>query len=330
MKQVKVSLLFSLILTTGLSTIAIAARFNPITTRGMNVLSRSVVLAYGGVVLQGTTEFRDSSGKIVSPRNLQLQLNAQLDKNEQICIVYRKTCYGIEISSQNAIPLATWVFSGQTGAFTAFTNQEEAEEGSLREVEEGYAPAELTKGTIPQILAFIDLNDYSSGLLSEFFNDSQIRAKYNKRLGSGFDPKSYQSEKDSYIWTDIDTKYKAQLINKQVQSTGLINKYYWQLYQGVQYPYIKRVERACTPESIKATNNKYCSLVSYFTPQEVESLYQKQKEALLLTQTTAIFRTFADDNCEELRRFVKAHSQNYKFPPNQCDKLRELAKEAKS
>lgn len=324
MKQVKVSLLFSLILTTGLSTIAIAARFNPITTRGMNVFSRSVVLAYGGVVLQGTTEFRDSSGKIVSPRNLQLRLNAPLDKNEQICILYQKTCYGIEISSQNAIPLATWVFSGQTGAFTGFDNEEDAEEGSLRRVEQGYAPAELTKGTIPQILAFIDFR-----LKSEPFNDSQIRDKYNQRLGSGFDPSSHELEDDSYIWTDTDTKYKAQLINKQVQSTGLIKRYSWELYQGVEYPYITSVKQACTPDSIKATNNKYCSLFSQGTPQQVESFYQKQKETLLLTQTTAIFRTFADDNCEELSRFVKAHSQNYNFPPNQCEKLRELAKEAK-
>ena len=53
-------------------------------------------------------------------------------------------------------------------------------------------------------------------------------------------------------------------------------------------------------------------------------------EALLLTQTTAIFRTFADENCEELSRFVKAHNQNYNFPPSQCEKLRKLAKEAKS
>lgn len=120
MQRAKTSLLLSLILTAGLGTIAIAAREGVNRSRGMDVFSRDVVQTFGGVVLQGTTKFYDNSKREISPRSLKLQLDSQPDKSEQICIVYETTCYGIEISSQNAIPLATWVFTGQTGAFTGF------------------------------------------------------------------------------------------------------------------------------------------------------------------------------------------------------------------
>lgn len=200
----------------------------------------------------------------------------------------------------------------------------------LRYVGAGFAPAELAQGAIPQILGFIDYF-----IAIEPFDDSQIRDKYNKRLGSGFDSNSQILDpeirhNESHIMTDTDTKYEARLTNKQVQLTGLIKKYRWRLYQGVEYPYITKVLQACTSASIKATDNRYCSKVGRGTPQEIESFYQKQKEALLLTQTTAVFRTFADDNCEELSRFIKAHSKTYNFPPNQCEKLRKLAEEAQS
>lgn len=325
MKLTKNSLILGFIVTISWASIAIGARLSPITSRGMNVFSRRVVLAYGGVVLQGTTKFYNNSGNIISPSSLKIQFDTQLDKPQQVCIAYKGICYEIGVSSQNAIPLATWVFSGQTGAFTAFPPEED-EIVELEDIGNGYVPTELAQGTIPQILSFIDFY-----LKVEEFDDNEIRNEYNKRLGSNFNPALLQEEDGSYIMTDTDTEYEARLItNKQVQLTGLINRYYWQLFQGVEYPYITKVRRACTPASIKATNNKQCSLVGKRPPREVEKFYAAQKEALLLIQTTAIFRTFADNNCKELNRFLKAHSKTYNFPANQCEKLRDLAKEEQS
>jgi hypothetical protein len=320
----KTALLLSLILVSSWVVAAIGARYPTITTRGKKIFERQILQAWGGVILQGTTEFQDSSGKIVSPRKLKLQLDTHPDMGEQVCINYQNTCYIIRMTTQNAIPLATWVFSGQTGAFTAF-EPEPGEEVQLRKVYGGYTPIELDQGTIPQILAFIDFR-----LATEPFDDKEIRNKYNQRLGSNFNPSSLQFESSSHLLTDTDTKYKALLINKQVQLTGLIKKYYWILFQGVEYPYIYKVFQACDPASIRSQDKSKCPRVGLIPRSMLEQRYKAQEEALLLTQVTAIFRTFADNNCKELSKFLKTHSKTYHFPDNQCEKLRELAKEDQS
>jgi hypothetical protein len=357
-KHAKTSLLFSLILTTMSAAVAIGEPYYKILTArgGFNIFTIPHVSQWGGVVLQGTTKFHNNSGEIVSPSSLKLQLDSrQLDKSEQVCILYKETCYGLGMSSQNAIPLAKWVFSGQTGAFTLFPPPENAKKDFRKfkgkfayDGKPSFLPAELNQGTIPQLLEYIDY-----GLFTEPFDDRKIRNKYNERLDS--DSKKLLDLninkiinqdfsrlpfdiKGSYINTDTDTNYDAKLTNNNVQLTGLIKRYDWISFKGGEYPYIFKIEKACDAESIRSTSNKNCSLAKNsklrskkdITPQDIkyitEYIYGLQKEAISLPQITAIFRTFADNNCEELSRFIKENSKTYNFPTNQCVKLRELAK----
>ena len=177
MIRVRNLLLLGLILVGVLPNVAIA--IGGTSARGVNVFTFGEVENWGGVVLQGTTEFYDKRRHIIPLNKLDLQLQTKPGTSKHICIVFEKTCHRIEISPELAIPLAKWVLTGQTGAYTAFNPSSTGVEGLEPVYGDGFAPVELAQGMIPKILAFIDYEMLLNNINN--IDDSQVRQKYNKR-----------------------------------------------------------------------------------------------------------------------------------------------------
>ena len=255
MLRVRTALLFCLLLPSFFPKAAIA---NGIYATGSKVFTYAVARDWGGVVLQGNAEFYDEERQSISPEKLEIQLYPEAD--EKICLVFEKKCYEIDIAPEIAAPLAKWVLTGQTGAYTAFTpdNRITQTNGELQwDGLGGFAPSDLIQNSIPEILNFLDFD-----LFLNEIDDAQIKEYYNSLNGfdftSDFDPYDLV-EDSSYINTDTDTDLSAHLADTQVNMQALISRFFWNKYYGHEEIHINEVMEACDPEDIKTYNVSNCS-----------------------------------------------------------------------
>jgi len=260
-KHIKSILPFSLFLTGILSSAAIA--IGGLSARGPNVFTYAVASRWGGVVLQGTSELLDATGTAIAPHQLKLQLETTPDAHSQVCLNFADTCYQLDINPKTAFSLATWIKTGQTGAYTAIASEDPT--SSIKSVrlqdmygddQEGYIASELAENSLPEILHFLDFE-----LVLNDINDSELRRKYNLKNGFGtdFESQLYNPTDGTYINTDTDTDFKASLADGQVTSSGTIARFSWEKYSEFEEIYITDVQEACTPESIQTYDTQNCS-----------------------------------------------------------------------
>jgi Domain of unknown function (DUF4114) len=193
--------------------------------------------------------------------------------------MFEGTCYHLEVPPENAIPLANWVLTRQTPAYSAWNPYEKGisvSEANITSViiddingspQEGFVPIELAQQSIAEILHFLDFE-----LVLNTIDDTQTKERYNSRLLKStpdFNTEAYArvnpyNEYDSYINTDTDTDLRAQLVNGIMQLEGSVSRFYWVEYEGTEYPYITQVKQACDPESIRTYDVQNCSELQNF------------------------------------------------------------------
>lgn len=323
MKRIAI-VLSCLLVTLAISLMATARPFNPFTSRGADVFSLRVIRLFGGVVLAGTAEILDDTGKKIPPSRISLAVHEHSTSAPQVCVVLRpppyrifskKHCYKLDLSPDLAIPLAKWVLTGQTGAYSIWDPEEEDAYSSSTDDEdaaskarlfatfnEDFMPKELAIKPIADLLNFIDFD-----LSMQPVNTDDMRAKYNARLGPDFDPDSSTPEDGSYLNTDVDTKYIARLTEDSVVMGGFIYRYHWVAYEeNSDYPFISLVERACNPDSMSTLDADASENGDWSGCAGDRDQVKQQRDALTFARTTAFFRTLADRHRRVLVDFVNA------------------------
>ncbi|ASC72693.1 hypothetical protein XM38_036510 [Halomicronema hongdechloris C2206] len=253
MKPIKNAFLIGLALSSICSEVAIATGSTP---KIRQVFAR--VDDWGGVVLQGSSNFFGPDEQAISVKDLDLQIDIQSDSGQRVCLLFEDICYQLDISPETAISLSQWVLTGQIGAYSAWLPETSNPEDELVSVPGGFTPAELAQGKVPEILEFLDFDS----LLLNSFDDSWLKEELNASLGHDSQPDPAETFGGSYVNTDIDTDFVTRLADGKAQAEGLLSRYHWTNYEGAEYAYIEEIEQACSPESVKAFNTDQCSVLS--------------------------------------------------------------------